>query len=147
MGLYNFKRRFALQILCGQKTLTIRAPRKVEDVPGNTVHLYCGLRTASCELLLRAPYLKNEPIIIEPPSGLVELAGVRLNDDERHLFAVADGFKSFLDMAEFWKGQTLFKGLVHYWRFPHKTSSVSAATAAKGRRHSNVRHPGQKGSR
>jgi len=45
MGLCNFKPRFVEPILSGEKTRKIRAPRKGhQDQPGDTMHLYPGLR-------------------------------------------------------------------------------------------------------
>lgn len=62
MGLYNFKKQFVPYVLDGSKTHTIRAERKHQDKPGNTMHHYYGLRTKHCEFLLRAPCVKVQPI-------------------------------------------------------------------------------------
>jgi hypothetical protein len=45
MGLYNFQSRFVPFILSGQKTHAIRSVRKHLDKPGDTLYLYCRLRT------------------------------------------------------------------------------------------------------
>ena len=53
MGLYNFQARFVPFILNGAKTHTIRAIRTNPDKPGNTLHLYTGLRQKGARLLLQ----------------------------------------------------------------------------------------------
>ena len=55
MGIYGFKPQFEPLILNGTKFHTIRARRKYEDVPGNTMHLYVGLRTSFARLVARVP--------------------------------------------------------------------------------------------
>ena len=49
MGLYGFKALFVEPIRSGIKTHTIRGFRKFPDKPGNTLHLYTGLRTRRAE--------------------------------------------------------------------------------------------------
>lgn len=50
MGLYNFQKRFVPFILSGAKTHTIRALRAHPDKPGDTLHLYTGLRQKGAKL-------------------------------------------------------------------------------------------------
>jgi hypothetical protein len=65
MGIYNFQERFVPMIQDGTKTHTIRAPRKgAEDVPGNTMHLYTGLRRKGAKLLARFECVRVDEIVI-----------------------------------------------------------------------------------
>lgn len=120
MGLYGFKKQFVPHILDGTKRHTIRAPRRVEDKPGNTFYGYTGLRTPKAEKLIEAPYIKGEPIVIEPPSGLIEVAGIKLVKDEREALAIADGFGSLLEMMAYWSDVDLFEGRLHHWDFERR---------------------------
>lgn len=126
MGLYNFKARFAPRILDGSKTHTIRPMRANADKPGNTLHLYTGLRTKSARLLMRVPCVKIETIEIEhhperfldevPDFFSVTIDGVVLDRGECQAFARRDGFENFDDMMEFWSGRLPFKGQIVHWR-------------------------------
>lgn len=51
MGLYNFQERFVAAILAREKRHTIRGLRAHPDEPGDTMHLYTGLRTKKSRLL------------------------------------------------------------------------------------------------
>ena len=117
MGLYNFKKRFVPLILRGEKTHTIRATRKYPDKPGTVCHLYTGLRTKRTQLLMRAPCVKVEEILITS-AGEIIIEGSQLDPAERKAFARRDGFEDFTDMAAFWKGRLPFTGHVTHWRFP-----------------------------
>ena len=121
MGLYGFKQQFAPFVLNGSKRHTIRAPRRYEDKPGvSTFFGYIGLRQKGATKLIVAPYLKNNQIVIEPPSGLIEVAGIKLVDDEKEALAVADGFASLPVMMQFWRKVKLFEGLIHHWDFERR---------------------------
>ena len=65
MGLYNFQSRFVPKVLAGEKTHTIRAARANPDKPGNTLHLYTGLRHKGTRLLMRTTCTKAEQIEID----------------------------------------------------------------------------------
>jgi len=135
MGLYNFKDRFVGPILSGDKTHTIRAIRAHPDKPGDTLHLYTGLRTKKAKLLLRVPCVKIEDIEIRhrveefanPDTGYlehVEWDVIKIDDqelyaDEREQFARRDGFRNFAEMMKFWttpKNRLPFHGNVIHWR-------------------------------
>lgn len=129
MGLYNFQRRFVPKILSGEKTHTIRAERAHPDKPGNTLHLYTGLRTKKARLLMRVPCMKVEGIeirsdvaVVDPPSGdvysliRVFIGGEQLAWDECDSFARRDGFSDFADMMAFWNGRLPFRGHIIHWR-------------------------------
>lgn len=117
MGLYNFQRRFVPKILSGEKTHTIRAQRANPDEPGNVLHLYTGLRHKGAKLLMRVPCVKVEEIVItDTPLRRIVLDGTLLNFDEEESLARRDGFESFAQMLEFWKGRLPFKGHVIHWK-------------------------------
>jgi hypothetical protein len=117
MGLYNFQARFVPFILDGRKTHTIRAARANPDKPGNTLHLYTGLRQKGARLLMRVPCMKVEEIVIadlKPP--VIFIDGEQLNHAEEEQLARRDGFSNFAEMLEFWTGRLPFKGHIVHWR-------------------------------
>jgi hypothetical protein len=122
MGAYNFQPQFEQPIIIGAKRHTIRAPRRNEDRPGKTFYGFLGMRTSACRKIIQAPYIKNEQIVIEPPSGLIEVAGIKLAKDEREALAIADGFPSLLVMMQFWRKVKLFQGLIHHWDFERRVN-------------------------
>jgi hypothetical protein len=115
MGLYNFQARFVPFILSGAKTHTIRAIRANPDKPGNTLHLYTGLRQKGARLLMRAPCVKVEEVEIDA-NHFIKIDGEELSTDEYEALAVRDGFSSFHGMMEFWDGRLPFKGHIIHWR-------------------------------
>lgn len=119
MGLYNFKPRFEEPILSGRKRHTIRAERKYPDKPGDTMHLYIGLRHPGARLLMRAPCVKVEPITISYLKTVI-VAGVRLDSSECEALAKADGFRNFAEMMSFWDGRRPFSGFIFHWDFEAK---------------------------
>ena len=119
MGLYNFQKRFARFVRDGSKRHTIRAKRKHPDKPGDTLHLYTGLRTKNAELLGRAICVRVEDIRIDQNCGVL-VDGERLRLSERNALAFCDGFRSrgvdhaFEEMMEFWNGRLPFSGdIIH----------------------------------
>jgi|SRR5882724_3354517 len=121
MGLYNFKERFVPRILDGSKTHTIRPLRAVADKPGNTLHLYTGLRTKSARLLMRVPCVKVESITMkrvgpEILDVIVAIDGVELSWSECEAFSRRDGFDNFTHMIEWWNGRFPFQGQIVHWR-------------------------------
>jgi len=114
MGLYNFQERFVPFILDGRKTHTIRAARTNPDKPGNTLHLYTGLRHKGARLLMRVPCVKVEEIEI---CGLaIAIDGIELSRSEREALARRDGFQDFAEMMQFWEGRLPFSGHVIHWK-------------------------------
>jgi hypothetical protein len=122
VGLYNFQSQFVPFILDGRKTHTIRATRKNPDKPGNTMHLYTGLRQKGARLLMRVPCVKVERIrIFYGHSGsksfhMIELDGNVLDNSECELLAQRDGFRSFAEMMYFWHDRLPFEGHVIHWK-------------------------------
>jgi len=118
MGLYNFQQRFAPFILDGRKNHTIRSQRACPDKPGNTLHLYTGLRCKSARLLMRVLCTKVQDILIEDleEEGFrITVDGYVLCPDEAEALARADGFKSFPEMMQFWEGRLPFSGQIIHW--------------------------------
>lgn len=122
MGLYNFKHQFVPFILDGSKRHTIRSVRRNPDKPGNTLHLYTGLRQPGAQLLFRAPCLKLEDIHITAGHN-VFVVGNCLTQDERESLAWHDGFrlagleKAFELMMQFWEGRLPFSGHIIHWDY------------------------------
>lgn len=129
MGLYNFQKRFVPFILEGRKTHTIRMIRANPDVPGNTLHLYTGLRTKKAKLLMRVPCRLVEEIDIWDHYGPeardanlrygVRINGLDLDASEKQALARRDGFSNFGEMMYFWTDPTNrlpFRGHIIYWQ-------------------------------
>lgn len=123
MGIYNFQQRFVSMIMAGRKTHTIRGHRVHPDKPGNTLHLYTGLRRPGAALLVRVSCIAVEEIeiTITPGNGrVVRINGVALDRTESDALAKRDGFKDFSDMMAFWDGRLPFKGQIVHWKFMGK---------------------------
>src|ERR1700761_1343950 len=118
MGLYNFKAQFVPHILDGSKTHTIRAMRAHPDKPGNTLHLYTGLRQKGARLLMRATCTKVESIKIEALFGRMVVDGQLLDDSEQEQLAKRDGFKNHHEMMQFWDRRLPFEGQIIHWKAP-----------------------------
>jgi hypothetical protein len=127
MGLYNFQARFVTPVLLRTKNHTIRAKRKYPDKPGDTLHLYTGLRTKKAILLMRARCVKVEEILLDfllegwpgKPKYIVKIDGIELSWDEREQLARADGFSDFHEMMNFWrepKNRLPFRGDIIHWK-------------------------------
>src|SRR5690348_2486158 len=119
MGLYNFQSRFVPKILSGEKTHTIRSIRANPDKPGNTLHLYTGLRHKGARLLMRTFCVKVDEIFIGlAPGGacFVSINGEYLDADEREQLARRDGFENFDEMMSFWDGRLPFRGHIIHWQ-------------------------------
>ena len=126
MGLYNFKSRFEAPILDGTKKHTIRAKRTRPDKPGDTLHLYVGLRHAGARCLMRPTCTAVRDIEIEIlpeiflgyAGPVIRIDGEAISLDECECLARADGFNDFAEMMSFWDGQLPFKGDLIHWGDP-----------------------------
>lgn len=121
MGLYNFQSRFVPKILSGEKTHTIRSIRANPDKPGNTLHLYTGLRHKGARLLMRVLCVKVEEIEIhsrnaDPAHCRVMIGGMFLDRSEKEALARRDGFSNFAEMMQFWEGRLPFRGHIIHWQ-------------------------------
>ncbi len=122
MPAVNFQKRFADAVESGEKRQTIRAYRRDgrDPKPGDTLHLFTGMRTRQCRKLGEQVCVDVTPILIGP-SGIALhpytdecLARTPVDADTE---AVADGFESFAAMrAWFEKTHGLpFNGLRISW--------------------------------
>lgn len=133
MVAYSFKRQFVAPIQVGLGTIeripgteyapkrqTIRAYRKRHARPGEEIQLYCGMRTKHCFLIGRARCTSVDGILLRFGIGKISVdnyPAIR-EDDELDIFAQADGFKDFAEMAAFWHeeyGQDHFEGIIIKW--------------------------------
>jgi hypothetical protein len=114
MGIYNFKSRFVDKILSGEKTHTIRAIRVHPDKPGNTLHLYTGLRHKGARLLMRATCIKVQKVELRATSVWID--GELMFSDECELLARRDGFENFVELWKFWEDRLPFEGHIIHWR-------------------------------
>lgn len=98
MALLGFKKVYMERILSGEKTTTIRAPRKYPVKVGETLYLYVGLRTKGCRKLGEAEALEVKDIIITDSYDIVEGWNPKnkrfLSIPEMEELVVKDGFDS-----------------------------------------------------
>ncbi|HLZ92945.1 MAG TPA: hypothetical protein VKQ28_14625 [Candidatus Acidoferrum sp.] len=122
MGLYNEDPRFVPMIRDGRKRFTIRARRKVEDRPGDIMHLYTGLRTRGAMLIFRAPCVKVEDIEVSMigTAFVVRVNDVVLGANEEELLARSDGFDDFAEMIDWWAPNIPFEGKINHWDFERR---------------------------
>lgn len=117
MGIYNFEAQFVPKLLAGEKTHTIRATRVHPDKPGNTLHLYTGLRHKGARLLMRVRCTRIETIEINANTTyMVSVDGVPLDYSEREQLAKRDGFLGWDNVLSFWEGRLPFKGHIIHWK-------------------------------
>lgn len=116
MGLYNFQERFVPAIEAGTKRHTIRAPRKHPDRPGNTLHLYTGLRHKGARLLARVQCTAVAEITISR-FGQIAIDGRPLTMVEAEQLARLDGFAGLAEMIAFWStpNRLPFRGQMIHW--------------------------------
>lgn len=129
MPALNFQKQFAEDVEYGHKRQTVRAPRKdgrSHAKVGDRLKLYTGMRTKSCRLLGEATVTRIAHIAIDHTSmkvnGRTLPSAIYDRDCEQtdNEFAEADGFESFMHMAD-WFSKTHglpFEGSVIYWSEP-----------------------------
>jgi hypothetical protein len=115
MGMYGFKRQFVPLIVNGTKHHTIRARRKIEDIPGSIMHLYYDLRQPSCTLIARVPCVKVAGVYI-PNRRVIQIDGQWLDYNQRQMIAESDGFTCFEEMSGFFAGRLPFEGKIYHWK-------------------------------
>lgn len=117
MGLYGFKPQFVRHILAGTKRHTIRHLRRYPDKPGNTLHLYSGLRTKKAKLIMRVRCTRIQEFTMDE-NHTVWIDGVVLSESETQRLARADGFSNFHEMVKFWDAEhdLPFVGQIVHWR-------------------------------
>ena len=99
MPALNFKLQFAEAVRNKTKRQTIRKLRVVPIRLGDTLYLYTGMRTKSCEKIGETFCRAAVPILIDGP--IIKLAGRELPIKERSALAVNDGFLDALEMCAF----------------------------------------------
>jgi len=104
MPALNFKKRFAPAVAFFRKRQTIRAKRKDgrNPRPGDTLYLFTGQRTKSCQRLGMSICKSVEEIVIYPNCKIL-IAGNLLNDKEKDKLAVDDGFHDFPEFMAFFR--------------------------------------------
>jgi hypothetical protein len=120
--LLGFQQRFEKKILAKEKRHTIRARRKGKRQirVGDRLDCYIDSRHKSMRLLGRWPCTRVQDIRITRRKGKAQLSevfieGQWLTFDEREVLSQADGFQSFADMMEFWRGRLPFYGFMIHW--------------------------------
>lgn len=144
MVAYSFNRRFVDAIRVGlngvslsfdrePKRQTIRQVSKRRHArPGETIQLYTGMRTKSCQLIGEARCIGFEGVLLKwsefPSFNLFDIAEREPNQWRRvgklrpivdlDRFARDDGFPDFEEMRAFWRdthGLETFEGVVIKW--------------------------------
>jgi hypothetical protein len=123
----GFKQQFEAKILSKEKRHTIRAKRKGKRQwrAGDICDCYGDARQKTMHLLGRWPCTRVQDIRIrlarrgDAPEfrgmPIVSIDNMRLSVDERESLAHSDGFESFADMMEFWRGRLPFHGDMIHW--------------------------------
>lgn len=125
MVAYSFKTRFVDPILSGRKQQTVRAVgRRRHAWQGERLQLYTGMRTKACRLIGRATCNIVEDIRLRfGRSSGVWLGNVSILEVDRDVFAHADGFRDWAELAAFWEiehprayAEGVFNGVMIAWR-------------------------------
>lgn len=108
MPALNFQKQFREPIQEHSKIHTIRAKREDgrDPKPGQTLYLYIGMRTKSCEKLRETTCKRVRPIelTLTPSTFGASIDTVPLAHDDLESFSYAEGFESPEAMrAFFWK--------------------------------------------
>lgn len=124
MVAYSFKKEFGPPIQSGQKTGTIRGPRKRHAREGEAMQLFTGMRTKHCAKIIPDPVCR----MVMPIS--IDVGGIRIKEvivgearwmlhrNGADLFAQRDGFADIDEMHTFWlreHGLGLFRGFWICW--------------------------------
>jgi len=118
MPALNFKKVFKNKIVTGAKRSTIRAFRKDgrDPCPGQTLFLYTGMRTKSCEKLGQEICRRTRPIRIQA-DGVIQAGGKPMSARERLALFRVDGFDSPADFFDFFETThgLPFEGVLIEW--------------------------------
>lgn len=121
---FGFRKQFEAPILDGVKAQTIRPNRKDGKVPkpGDRLKLFTGMRTPQCKALGIAEVFDCFPVYIDLERGdqlVVTVRGLRLNPRELTEFAQRDGFRSSIEMLNWFRetylGEKSFHGFCVCW--------------------------------
>lgn len=119
--LLGFKKRFVEPINKGTKIHTFRGEPKRMPKPGETLHMYTGLRTKHCELIGKDKTLKSKQkllIFFEADKPEIFVDGKRLWWYEREEMYVNDGFADEADFIAYWnpeREEKQFEGIIFHW--------------------------------
>lgn len=113
MALLGYKPQFVDPLRSGQKTGTIRVPRKYPVKERERLYHYTGLRTKHCYKIGESICLTCEPITILLNSGVIvidrkidlfstDTADVYKGEAQLNKFAYHDGFANWKEMKAFW---------------------------------------------
>jgi hypothetical protein len=122
MPILNFKKQFAADVESGKIRLAIITTRKRPIKAGETLHLFCGLRTTNRKRLAVVECLSVSDISIDaydfPGAGFkIVVDVVDGSYDEQIILAINAGFKNFDEMIRFfWDTHGLpLKGQLIRW--------------------------------
>lgn len=101
MPLLNFKKCFVQSVLSGSKQQTIRKKRKRPFYVDDTLFLYTGLRTKSCQLLGTRKVIEVDEIWMN--NYYTHLNGFTLSYTGLKKIALGDGFDSIEAFRDFFK--------------------------------------------
>lgn len=124
MTAFNFKGRFVEAVRSGRKCQTIRREREDgrDPKPGDELQLFTGMRSPRCKRIFDTRCRDRQRVVIDELEGTVEilLDGKKLNEGQREIFAIADGFDSWDELEDFILEQyeLPFRGYVYYWPKP-----------------------------
>jgi hypothetical protein len=111
MVAFNFQMKFAEEVASGRKLQTIRA--KARAKAGDKLQLYTGMRSPGCRKLRDAVCIGVDSVSITPSGPFFGQPGWWPKD--KNLFAERDGFKSYVDMYDWFfqtYGEEIFNGYV-----------------------------------
>lgn len=120
--LLNFNAKFVPLVESGRKPHTIRAKRKDgrDPLPGDTLHLYAGLRTKAVRLLRCEACEFTTEVTIQPSAGDVHhvlLGGQLLTQHDVEMLATVDGFGNAVEFVRYFQDMygLPFTGLLIGW--------------------------------
>ena len=114
----NFKSEFVSKIESGEKRQTIRSMRKRLIKPGDTLHLYTGMRTKDCRRLavVRCNRIQNIKITWRGHGNPhINVDGWNLSIGLIDELAIADGFNYGHELINFFRDKIPFNGQVIKW--------------------------------
>jgi hypothetical protein len=103
MPAYNFKPQFVEPIQSGQKSTTIRPPRRRPTRAGDILYLYTGMRTKKCRHIGIHRCVKVEPVVIHPDKMDMRIGGLACTNRAIADIAQADGFASAKAFFQFFE--------------------------------------------
>jgi hypothetical protein len=119
--LLGFKSRFREAVLAGDKSTTIRAPRKRPIAIGDELRMYTGLRTKAAALFATAECAQVDRVRFDEAGRLalwLEDDWQLLGDVARRDFARTDGFATYAEMRDWFRYEHgfPFEGVLVRWR-------------------------------